>query len=255
MGANTPQAAAGGSQAWPGARAAGAGGPNIAAMRSVQGWQGLRGWAARRARAAGRPSVPPRAHSALEDVQAILTGCLFVALALVFMRDSRLLPGGVTGLAFIVHYASGWALGAALFVLNLPFYLFAWRALGWRFTLKTFVAVAVLALYTELLPRLVGLARLDPVFSAVMSGLLAGTGILILMRHQASLGGLGALAFYLQQRRGWRAGTVQMLCDALILGSALWLLPPGRVALSGLSAAALNFVIAINHRPDRYHGI
>ena len=255
MGANTPQAAAGGSQAWPGARAAGAGGPNIAAMRSVQGWQGLRGWAARRARAAGRPSVPPRAHSALEDVQAILTGCLFVALALVFMRDSRLLPGGVTGLAFIVHYASGWALGAALFVLNLPFYLFAWRALGWRFTLKTFVAVAVLALYTELLPRLVGLARLDPVFSAVMSGLLAGTGILILMRHQASLGGLGALAFYLQQRRGWRAGTVQMLCDALILGSALWLLPPGRVALSGLSAAALNFVTAINHRPDRYHGI
>jgi uncharacterized membrane-anchored protein YitT (DUF2179 family) len=255
MGANTPQAAAGGSQAWPGARAAGAGGPNIAAMRSVQGWQGLRGWAARRARAAGRPSVPPRAHSALEDVQAILTGCLFVALALVFMRDSRLLPGGVTGLAFIVHYASGWALGAALFVLNLPFYLFAWRALGWRFTLKTFVAVAVLALYTELLPRLVGLARLDPVFSAVMSGLLAGTGILILMRHQASLGGLGALAFYLQQRRGWRAGTVQMLCDALILGSALWLLPPGRVALSVLSAAALNFVIAINHRPDRYHGI
>ncbi|HNR82352.1 MAG TPA: YitT family protein [Ottowia sp.] len=224
-------------------------------MRSVQGWQGLRGWAARRARAAGRPSVPPRAHSALEDVQAILTGCLFVALALVFMRDSRLLPGGVTGLAFIVHYASGWALGAALFVLNLPFYLFAWRALGWRFTLKTFVAVAVLALYTELLPRLVGLARLDPVFSAVMSGLLAGTGILILMRHQASLGGLGALAFYLQQRRGWRAGTVQMLCDALILGSALWLLPPGRVALSVLSAAALNFVIAINHRPDRYHGI
>jgi len=207
-------------------------------MRSVQGWQGLRGWAARRARAAGRPSVPPRAHSALEDVQAILTGCLFVALALVFMRDSRLLPGGVTGLAFIVHYASGWALGAALFVLNLPFYLFAWRALGWRFTLKTFVAVAVLALYTELLPRLVGLARLDPVFSAVMSGLLAGTGILILMRHQASLGGLGALAFYLQQRRGWRAGTVQMLCDALILGSALWLLPPGRVALSVLSAAA-----------------
>ena len=255
MGANTPQAAAGGSQAWPGARAAGAGGPNIAAMRSVQGWQGLRGWAARRARAAGRPSVPPRAHSALEDVQAILTGCLFVALVLVFMRDSRLLPGGVTGLAFIVHYASGWALGAALFVLNLPFYLFAWRALGWRFTLKTFVAVAVLALYTELLPRLVGLARLDPVFSAVMSGLLAGTGILILMRHQASLGGLGALAFYLQQRRGWRAGTVQMLCDALILGSALWLLPPGRVALSVLSAAALNFVIAINHRPDRYHGI
>ena len=248
-----PQAVAGDDKAWHGAIAGRGGASKIAAMRGRHGWHRVRGWTAPRAAVARVPA--PRTHSVLEDVQAILTGCLFVALALVFMRDSRLLPGGVTGLAFIVHYASGWALGAALFVLNLPFYLFAWRALGWRFTLKTFVAVAVLALYTELLPRLVGLARLDPVFSAVMSGLLAGTGILILMRHQASLGGLGALAFYLQQRRGWRAGTVQMLCDALILGSALWLLPPGRVALSVLSAAALNFVIAINHRPDRYHGI
>ena len=248
-----PQAVAGDDKAWHGAIAGRGGASKIAAMRGRHGWHRVRGWTAPRAAVARVPA--PRTHSVLEDVQAILTGCLFVALALVFMRASRLLPGGVTGLAFIVHDASGWSLGAALFVLNLPFYLFAWRALGWRFTLKTFVAVAVLALYTELLPRLVGLARLDPVFSAVMSGLLAGTGILILMRHQASLGGLGALAFYLQQRRGWRAGTVQMLCDAAILASALWLLPPSQVALSVLAAAALNFVIAINHRPDRYHGI
>ena len=249
-----PQAVAGDDKAWHGAIAGCGGASKIAAMRSRQGWHRVRGWAAPRAAAARRPA-PPRTHSVLEDVQAILTGCLFVALALVFMRASRLLPGGVTGLAFIVHYASGWSLGAALFVLNLPFYLFAWRALGRRFTLKTFAAVAVLSVYTELLPPLVSLAHVDPVFSAVMSGLLAGTGILILMRHQASLGGLGALAFYLQQRHGWRAGTVQMLCDAAILASALWLLPPSQVALSVLAAAALNFVIAINHRPDRYHGI
>jgi len=248
-----PQAVAGDDKAWHGAIAGHGGASKIAAMRGRQGWHRVRGWAAPRA-AGARGPAPPRTHSVLEDVQAILTGCLFVALALVFMRASRLLPGGVTGLAF-VHYASGWSLGAALFVLNLPFYLFAWRALGRRFTLKTFAAVAVLSVYTELLPPLVSLAHVDPVFSAVMSGLLAGTGILILMRHQASLGGLGALAFYLQQRHGWRAGTVQMLCDAAILASALWLLPPSQVALSVLAAAALNFVIAINHRPDRYHGI
>ena len=204
---------------------------------------------------AGQAAAGASTHTALDDVQGILTGCLFVALALVFMRDSRLLPGGVTGLSFIVHYASGWSLGAAVFVLNLPFYVFAWRALGWRFALKSFAAVAMLSVYTELLPRWVALENLHPVFSAIMGGLLAGTGILMLMRHNASLGGLNVMALYLQQRRGWRAGSVQMLCDALIIGTALLLLPPERIALSVLAAAALNFVIAINPRPDRYHGI
>ncbi len=208
--------------------------------------------------ATGAPDddLPPRAaHTPLEDVQGILTGCLFVALSLVFMRDSHLLPGGIAGLSFLTHYASGWSLGAVLFALNLPFYVFAWRALGRTFTLKTFCAVAVLAIYTEVLPHLISFARLNPVFSALMAGLLAGSGILMLIRHGASLGGLGAMAIWLQQRKGWRAGSVQMLCDVAILGAALLLLPADRVALSVLAAAALNFVIAINHRPDRYHGI
>lgn len=199
--------------------------------------------------------IPRAAHTPLDDVQGILTGCLFVALSLAFMRDSRLLPGGIAGLSFLVHYASGWSLGAVLFALNLPFYVFAWRALGPTFTLKTFCAVAVLAVYTEMLPHLLSFASLNAVFSAIMGGLLAGSGILMLIRHGASLGGLGAMAIWLQQRRGWRAGSVQMLCDVAILASALWLLPADRVALSVLAAAALNFVIAINHRPDRYHGI
>lgn len=202
---------------------------------------------------APRPGVVR--HSLADDVQGLLTGCLFVALALVLMRQAHLLSGGVTGLAFLVHYASGWRLGWAVFALNLPFYVFAWRALGWRFTLKTFAAVALLSVYTELLPRWLAFGAVEPVFAALMGGLLAGVGILILMRHNASLGGLGVLAIYLQQRRGWRAGVVQMLCDVLILSSAFVLLPPLGVLLSVLGAVALNFVIAVNHRPDRYHGM
>lgn len=194
-------------------------------------------------------------HTLFDDVQGLLTGCLFMALALTLMRQAHLLSGGVTGLAFLLHYASGLRLGGAVFALNLPFYVFAWRALGWRFTLKTFAAVALLSVYTELLPRWLTFGTVDPVFAALMGGLLAGVGILILMRHNASLGGLGVLAIYLQQRRGWRAGVVQMLCDVLILCSAFVLLPPAGVALSVLGAVALNFVIAVNHRPDRYHGM
>ncbi len=200
-------------------------------------------------------SQEKRLHTPLEDVQGILTGTLFVALSLLFFRGSGLLPGGIAGLSFLVTYSSGWPLGAVLFVLNLPFYAFAYRAMGRAFTVKTFGAVALVAAYTEVLPHLVSFATLNQAFSAVMGGLLAGGGILMLIRHGASLGGLGVLAIYLQQRKGWRAGTVQMICDLAILALALLVVAPEKVLLSILAAVALNFVIAINHRPDRYFGI
>ncbi|MBP8924167.1 MAG: YitT family protein, partial [Thauera sp.] len=81
----------------------------------------------------------------------MFTGCLFAALALLMFRESTLLTGGTTGLAFLIHYLGGWPLGAILFVLNLPFYVFGLRTLGRVFTIKTFCAVAVLSLQTELL--------------------------------------------------------------------------------------------------------
>ena len=196
----------------------------------------------------------PAPHTPIEDLQALITGCLFVALSILMLRESRLLTGGTTGLSFLLHYLSGWRLGLVLFLVNLPFYVFGLAALGKRFTFKTFCAVGTLSLFTEIIPGLVHFSRLDPVFAAVMGGLLAGIGILILMRHGASLGGSGVLAIYLQKTRGWRAGTVQMAGDCVILALGLLVVSPLQVALSILAAGALNLVIAINHRPERYFG-
>jgi len=193
-------------------------------------------------------------HRPWEDALAIVIGTAFVALSLVMFRHSQMLTGGTTGLAFVLHYLSHWPLGAILFIINLPFYLFAWLALGRLFTLKTFAAVGLLSALAELMPVLLRLEQLNPWYSALMSGLLAGTGILILIRHGASLGGIGVLAIYLQRQRGWRAGTVQMVFDSGVLALGLWFLPWTAVAFSVLSAMALNLVIAVNHRPDRYFG-
>jgi len=193
-------------------------------------------------------------HTPLEDVLALLVGSLFVALSVAFFRHAGLLTGGTTGLAFIAHYALHWPLGWVLFVVNLPFYIFALRAMGLVFTLKTFGAVLALSVLTEWMPHLLTLQNVQPMYAAVIAGLLAGTGILILIRHGASLGGIGVMAVYLQNTRGWRAGAVQMGCDLAILLIGLAIMPWDKLLLSVLSAAAMNQVIALNHRPDRYFG-
>ena len=198
--------------------------------------------------------APPR-HSTFDDVQALVTGALFVAVGIAMFRAAGLLTGGTAGLAFLVHYATGVPFGAAFFAINLPFYALAARVMGRAFTLKTFAAIGLVALASELVPRVMTFAVLEPAFAAVMGGCLIGAGLLMLFRHGASLGGLNVLALWLQARRGWSAGRVQMACDALIVAAAFAWVEPSRIALSVLGAVALNLVVAINHKPGRYLGV
>jgi uncharacterized membrane-anchored protein YitT (DUF2179 family) len=200
----------------------------------------------------GTTEIP---HSLSEDIQALLVAPLFVAFAVLLFRQAGLLTGGTVGLAFLIHYASGWPMGAVVFAINLPFYVFAVRALGWEFAVKTFVAVSLLAIYTEVLPGLISISSIEPLFAAVMAGFLTGVGLLILIRHKASLGGLGVMAIYLQNSRGWPAGKVQMAADVMIVGGALLVRDPLSVGLSIVGALALNLVIAVNHKTGRYVGV
>ena len=194
-------------------------------------------------------------HRPHEDIQALITGTLFVALGVVVFGRTGLLTGGTAGIAFLIHYATGWNFGLVFFCINLPFYGLAYKRMGLQFTLKTFASVALLATISNVLPQLISLGAINPVFAAVAGGLLMGTGMLILFRHRASLGGFNVLVLYLQERYGWRAGLIQMGLDCMIVVLAFALTDWWHIALSVLGAVVLNQTLAINHRTGRYVAI
>jgi len=194
-------------------------------------------------------------HPLWEDALALLTGTALVALGIAFYSHAGLLTGGTVGLAFLLKYLAGWPFGLVFFLVNLPFYgLAIWR-MGWKFTLRTVCAVALVSLFAELTPRWVRFAELDVVYAALFGGFVIGLGLLILFRHRASLGGVNILALFVQERFGVRAGSVQMGIDALIVLAAVLVVPLDKVVLSVLGAVALNLVLAVNHRADRYMGV
>jgi uncharacterized membrane-anchored protein YitT (DUF2179 family) len=198
------------------------------------------------------PGLASLGHQPYEDVQALFTGTLFVALGVVMFGHTGLLTGGTVGIAFLVHYATGWNFGLLLFLINLPFYALAWQRMGRAFTLKTFAAVGLLSILVNVLPRLVSFQSLWPPFTAVMGGLLMGAGMLMLFRHRASLGGFNVMVLYLQERFGWRAGRLQMGLDCAIVLASFALVDWQQVALSVLGAVVLNQTLATNHRAGRY---
>ena len=196
----------------------------------------------------------PARHRLYEDILALPTGALAVAIGLIFYTESRLTTGSTSGLALLSHYATGVDFGVVFFAINLPFYIFAVLRMGLKFAIKTFISVSMVSIFSTFMPGWVRLDAVDPVFAAIAGGMLFGLGALILIRHKASLGGVTILGLYLQQKFGIRAGLFQLGVDAAILLLALFVLPWDKVALSLLGAVVFNLIIAINHRPGRYSG-
>ena len=188
-------------------------------------------------------------------MQALLTGTLFVALGVILFRHTGLLTGGTAGLAFLIHYATGWNFSLVFFAINLPFYGLAYQRMGLAFTLKTFAAVALLAAFVQWVPRWIAFGEVAAGFAAVAGGLLMGAGMLMLFRHRSSLGGFNVLVLFLQERFGWRAGKVQMAFDCAIVLAALTLVSWSQIAWSIVGAVVLNLSLAINHRPGRYMAV
>lgn len=197
-------------------------------------------------------SAPPDRHSLVEDAVAFVIATTLVALGIVFLQTAGLFTGQIAGAALIGSYLGGWPFGLVFFLLNLPFYVFAALRMGWMFTIKSFIAVMMMSSCTEFFGATLTIDMPHPVYGAIIGSVCAGLGLLSFFRHGASLGGIGMLALYLQDRFDFRAGVTQLIFDAGVFIVAFFLFDPMTVLWSLLGAAFLNVIIALNHRRDRY---
>jgi len=194
-------------------------------------------------------------HRLHEDAIALVLGTLFVALGITFLAKASLLTGSTVGIAMLLSYATPFGFPALLLLVNLPFFVLSVLRLGWSFTLKTLAAVALVSLFSRLMPLWLEIGRLNPVYAAVIGGSLLGIGLLILYRHGMSLGGVSILSYYLQEKHGIRAGYFQFAVDLLVMLVALWVLPADLVLLSAAGVTVIGLVLGMNHRPGRYAGM
>lgn len=191
-------------------------------------------------------------HSLGEDIFAILTGTLFISFGIVLFKNAGLLTGGTSGIAFLAYYLAAVPFGVAFFVINLPFYVLALLRMGWRFTAKTFCAVALVSVMSEAHGLFIEIGKLQPLYAAIVGGFLFGMGFIVLFRHQASLGGVNILALYLQDRLKIPAGKFQLGVDIAVLATSLFVVDWRLVATSVAASVAMNAMIWVNHRRDRY---
>ena len=195
---------------------------------------------------------PHRLH---EDAAALVLGTFLVSLGLALYGEARIVTSGLAGLALLMGYVTPWDPGTLFLALNLPFLAFGLRRMGWKVLARTVVAIAAISLLTRYTPQWLGLVHVSPIYAMLMGGILLGMGALALVRHRTGLGGVNLVAMDLQERRGWRAGYVQLAFDGLVMLGACFVLEWQQVALSMAGALVLNLILAMNHKPGRYLGV
>lgn len=182
---------------------------------------------------------------------SIVEGCLLVALGIHILNSAGLLISGTAGIGMILQQLTDLSFGQLFFLLNTPFYILAWRTLGRDFTLSTFVSVSLLSIMSELMRRYVSI-DMNPILSGTLGGLLVGFGLIILFRHNASLGGLNILSVYLERRFSIHASKTTLVADLLVFTIAICTLNAQSIGYSLVAFACLSSVVGRYHRPPKW---
>ncbi|MGZ5286005.1 MAG: YitT family protein [Flavisolibacter sp.] len=140
-----------------------------------------------------------------------------------FLIPNGLIDGGVMGISLLTNsQQSLFPLSALIIVFNLPFLLLGYKQISRTFSIKSVIAITVLALVVELVPY--PKVTDDKVLVAVFGGFFLGAGIGLTIRGGAVIDGTEVLAIHLSRRNSLTVGDFILLFNIIIFTSAAYLL-------------------------------
>jgi len=159
----------------------------------------------------------------------------------IFFVPNGIAPGGVTGIATLIHVVTGAPVGIVAFLLNVPLFLLGWREGGRGFMLRTVAATLLVSVFIDYLPGSLVLAGgdHDVLLSTIYGGLLLGVGIGLVFRAGATTGGTDLAASLVHKKLpGLRVAWILFAIDiCVVIASAL--VSDIRIALYSLGAIFL----------------
>ena len=207
-----------------------------------------------------------RVYTAVVDCAVIAAGAVLMGVALsVFMVPFKIAPGGVSGLATVLHYLTGLRVSVLIPLINIPIFIIGIIRLERDFLVKSVFGTVVLSIATEtaaILPP----PTSDPLISAVFGGAVMGIGISAVLSRGGTTGGTDILVLVI--RRSFSevsVGRLYLLIDGAVIAMAGLAFSSGEVifysavslvvstymtdaALEGLNLARLVYIISDSNR-------
>ncbi|MCL2588645.1 MAG: YitT family protein [Oscillospiraceae bacterium] len=140
-------------------------------------------------------------EQAIIFIKVILGGAILALGIQFFFVPSSLVTGGASGLAIIFHHITGLPTGVLLFLINLPVFLVALKALGLRFVLTALLGILVTSALVDGLALLNFTVTYDLILVSIFGGVLVGAGVGLLLAAGSSGGATDILARLIHMRR------------------------------------------------------
>lgn len=164
----------------------------------------------------------------LAQQSMIAIGAIMSALAfVVFQMPYNIAAGGVSGIAIIVKYFTGFPAGYFILLSNIPLFVLGFFYLGrWRFIWSSTLAMVLFSLGTEYfantLPAWNGQFPLtdNSLLASIYAGVLYGIGSGLIYRFGGTIGGTSVTARIIHNKTGFPLSQSYLFTDLAIIVAA-----------------------------------
>lgn len=156
------------------------------------------------------------------DIIAIIIGSLILALGIqAILVPSRMLTGGLAGIAIILSYLTHWDVGLWYALLNIPIFAAGYRLVSRRFAGYSLLGAASLSFFLALLKN-IQYPLPDPLLAAVFGGAVVGLGSGIIFRYKGSTGGIDIISVIARRMWGVNLGLTSFVSNLLVISLSLF---------------------------------
>lgn len=166
----------------------------------------------------------------LKKAFLIISGAVISAAALdIFLVPCNIAPGGVSGLAALIHTLTHGLMpvGITIILLNVPLFIAGLIVLGKKFVIDSLIGTLTYSIAVDLITKAVPYVNkyfdvtasgYDPTIYAIFGGVFLGLGYGLIFRGGATTGGTDIVARLMQRKMGWLTlGQLLLIFDAILI--------------------------------------
>ena len=136
------------------------------------------------------------------------------------LSPSMLLDGGISGTSIFLSHVTPLPLPLYLIGLNLPFFLFGAKKLGWKFVVNSVFGIASYAFFVFLYGERNALSQ-HLILMSIFGGLLSGIGSGLMIRRGGCVDGIEVMAMLFAKKLNLSVGQMVMIYNAIMMSLSI----------------------------------
>ncbi|PZD96188.1 hypothetical protein DNH61_09820 [Paenibacillus sambharensis] len=180
-------------------------------------------------------------------------GGLLIALAInLFILPYHITEGGLIGVGLLLKYLLHVNAGLAMLVISIPIYAVAW----WyrrRLVMYNIISALITALLIDAVHLIPYKLPLHPLASAIIGGIMIGTGVGVMLRHSITTDGIDLIAHLVSRFVRINVGIVIFFLDVLIIGAGYFIMTEKQFLLSLITITGVGFItLLLTHNHSQH---